>query len=405
MQPTNIKIEQPWLDSDGVQSVMRALGAEGGVARFVGGCVRDALFHRPVRDIDIASDSPPEEVMDLLTSAGLRFAPTGLAHGTITAIADGHGFEVTTLRHDAETDGRRAKVAFTDDWLIDAQRRDFTMNALYCDADGTIYDPVGGLADIAAEKVRFIGAAEDRITEDYLRILRFFRFHAWYGTGDMDDGGLQACLRQQGGVEGLSIERIRAEFLRLLECPDPLPTVTTMAETGILATILPHAPDLSALQRVVTTERAADMADPLRRLASLFEPDMSQAIVLGRAWKLSNDDKKRIKSLVLKHVVDGFSQAEAKVAIYKSGRTSFVDNLLVWSSGFDERAASLLKLAQEWVPPTFPLNGQDVMARGVGEGQAIGQHLNGLEDQWIAEVFTPDRAELLARLDAMIARN
>jgi len=401
MKPTNIKIEQPWLDSDGVQSVMRALEAEGGVARFVGGCVRDALFHRPVRDIDIATDSTPEKVMELLTAAGLRYAPTGLAHGTITAIADGHGFEVTTLRHDAETDGRRAKVAFTDDWLVDAQRRDFTMNALYCDADGTLYDPVGGLADIAAEKVRFIGAADDRIVEDYLRILRFFRFHAWYGTGEMDADGLQSCLRRQEGIGGLSIERIRTEFLRLLECPNPLPTVSVMAQTGILSAILPEAVDIAALERVVGTEDAAGVADPLRRLVCLFEADMSRAVALARSWKLSNDDKKRVKSLARARAVGSFSDDEAKIALYEGGQTAFIDSLLVWSSRYDDRVAALLHLAQTWKRPTFPLNGQDVMARGVGEGQAIGQILNGLEGQWIAEVFAADRAELLARLDAM----
>ena len=403
MQPTNLKIDQPWLLDSSVEQVMQALSANGGMARFVGGCVRDALFHRPIRDIDIATDMSPDVVIDLLSAAELKYAPTGLDHGTITAIADGRGFEVTTLRHDVATDGRRATVAFTDDWLVDAERRDFTMNALYCDADGTVYDPVGGIADIAAKRVRFIGTADDRITEDYLRILRFFRFHAWYGDSAIDEEGLQACIRGQAGLATLSIERICAEIMRLLEAADPVPTLATMTDSGILACLLPAKANLSALERVVSNEQSATMEGGLRRFFSLFEDDVVGVQDLAKSWKLSNKHIRRIKALARKQAVNAYSEAEVRAALYRHDPQTFIDNLLVWSQSYGKREAELMSTVQNWVKPIFPLGGSDVMSKGVKEGQKIGAMLGKLEEQWIEEDFTSKRDALLARLDALIA--
>ena len=402
MQPTDRKIDQPWLRGGGVQQVMQALAAGGGCARFVGGCVRDALFGRAVRDIDIATDLEPETVMSLLIDAGLKYAPTGLDHGTVTAIADGQGFEVTTLRHDVETDGRRAVVAFTDDWLADAQRRDFIMNALYCDADGTLYDPVGGLDDIADGRVRFIGDADDRITEDFLRILRFFRFHAWYGAGGLDAAGLDACARQKAGLTALSVERVRSEFLRLLEAPDPLPALQAMADSGVLAVILPGDPDLAALARVVAVEQALGVPDAVRRLAALYCTRPDDVITLAGAWKMSNSERKRLRGLRADIVVQGIADRDARAQIYRHGVQAFCDHLVLHTDAWAADAQLLWDLATGWDVPALPVSGRDVTRRGVAEGKQIGEVLAMLEDGWVAEDFIPTRQDLLDRLDGLL---
>jgi poly(A) polymerase len=403
MQPSNIQIDQPWLTQPGVQDVMQALTSGGGIARFVGGCVRDAMFHRPIRDIDIATDQTPDQVIALLSDADLRHAPTGLAHGTITAIAAGQGYEVTTLRVDQETDGRRAKVAFTEDWLGDAQRRDFTMNALYCDPDGTVYDPVGGIEDIAAGRVRFIGDARARIEEDYLRILRFFRFHAWYGgSQDIDPDGLSACAENKDNLGSLSIERVRTEFMRLLAAEQPVPTLRHMSKAGILQQILPTDADLGSLQKLVDLEIKHNELSTERRLASLFASN--RAAIAGHAsgWKMSNAEKKRLRAISKGRDVSQVTRQQARQIIYQHTAKAFIDDLFLWS---DDMKGDLLDLARQWPVPNFPISGDDVIALGVDAGEQVGVFLRSLEDQWVAEDFVSDRKELLTQLKAMIAEN
>ena len=259
-----------WMTCKSTTAVLAALAAAGAPARFVGGCVRDSLLDRPVQDVDIATPTPPDEVIWLLTEASIKAVATGLAHGTVTAVIGRAHFEITTLRRDVETDGRRAKVAFTKDWAADAARRDFTINALYLDPDGAIYDPTGGLADLRAGRVRFVGDAAARIREDYLRILRFFRFHAHYGRGEVDRAGLEACRALAAGVASLSGERLQGELLRLLGAADPTPVLRLMAAEGILAHILPEAIRIERLAGLIEVDRAVD---PLRRLAALVALD------------------------------------------------------------------------------------------------------------------------------------
>ncbi|MDX1426079.1 MAG: CCA tRNA nucleotidyltransferase, partial [Kiloniellales bacterium] len=281
MEPAGKIAPQDWMTAPATRAVLAALGAEGAVPRFVGGCVRDAVVARPVTDVDIATPDPPQRVIALIERAGLKAVPTGLAHGTVTAVADGRPFEVTSLRVDVETYGRHAKVAFTDDWQADAARRDLTINALSCDPDGRIYDYFGGLADLRAGRVRFVGEPRARIREDYLRLLRFFRFHAHYGRGAPDPEGLAAAGELAPEATHLSGERVRAELLRLLAAPDPAPVVAVMAAAGVLRAFLPEAgpgPDgAAALAALGELPGATAEPDPLLRLAALLPPDPAAA--------------------------------------------------------------------------------------------------------------------------------
>ncbi len=401
MRKTGTVITQPWLTEGGATELMRALTARGGAARFVGGCVRDALAGRPVRDVDIATDQRPETVMALLKAAGLKAVPTGIAHGTVTAIVEGRPFEVTTLRVDVETDGRRAVVAFTDDWVEDARRRDFTFNALYCDPDGAVYDPVGGLDDLRAGHVRFIGDPYTRIEEDALRILRFFRFHAWYGRGGMNPAGLRACAERAADLGRLSVERVRAEMLRLLEAPLPAPTVAAMADAGVLARVLPEASSehFGALALLADIQSG----DPLLRLAALTSRRAEALAGLAERWKLSGRDTARLRGMAAGEadVPPDLSDADARAQVYWLGAGRFRDlALLDWAAdGADRRG--LVALAEEWSVPSFPVRGADLLGRGVPAGDRVGALLRVLERQWVEEGFEPSRAELLARLNAL----
>ena len=407
MKPTDIKIDQPWLHDPGAVAVMAAIGADQRIARYVGGCVRDALFGRPVRDIDIATELTPEQVMARLEEAGLSYAETGLAHGTVTAIADGRGFEVTTLRHDVETDGRRASVAYTDDWLVDARRRDFSINALYADADGTIYDPVDGVPDIEAGLVRFIGTAEHRIEEDFLRILRFFRFHAWYGKGPLDPLSLEACIHLKRGLRSLSVERVRAELLRLLESHAPQETLRVMHQQGILGEIMPPPAGLGTLEAVVGQEESENHSDAIRRLIALYRGQGRVLQELAKDWKLSNQQKKRIKRYGV--VVDAWGEGPvpSPVALrqmaYQQSKEAVEDWLLVRPIPLDGVHAEVMDSLRDWTVPEFPLAGADVVALGVGEGAAVGAALKAIEAQWIEGDFQQDRAALLALLKKQVA--
>jgi poly(A) polymerase len=392
------RIEPPgWLLHPAVRAVCAALGA----ARFVGGAVRDTLLGRAVGDLDMATPLAPDTVIERLGRAGIRTVPTGLRHGTVTAIADGVTIEVTTLRRDVETDGRRAVVAFTADWAADAARRDFTMNALYLDPEGGLWDPVGGLADCLAGRVRFVGAPARRIAEDRLRLLRFYRFQAHYGREPADPAARAACAAAAGDLALLSGERIRSELLRLLAAPDPVPTLALMVEDGVLGRILPMPAALDRLARLIRLEPAAD---PLLRLACLL-PDGSAVDRLAAALKLSGAEHDRLAQATGPLLELDAEPAAQRRALHRLGGAAYRDRLLLAAAaaGRDDRLAALLGLAQSWPVPALPIGGTDVLALGVPPGNRVGALLRAVEAWWIARDFQPDRAALLARL-AELAR-
>lgn len=396
------------------RGVLEALAADGGEARFVGGCVRDALLGRPVRDLDIATDAPPGRVMELLRGAGLKVVPTGIGHGTVTAVSGGRPFEITTLRRDVETDGRRAVVAFTDDWREDAARRDFTMNAMSLSSDGTLHDYFGGADDARAGLVRFVGEPELRIREDVLRILRFFRFQAHYGRispdAAPDAAGLRACVALAGLLPTLSGERVRTELLRLLEAADPVPVWRLMTETGVLAPLLPEASDVSRLEAMVGLERAEGRApDALRRLAALLPDDARTAAGIGERLKLSNRERDRLCALArppaeIRPMSDG---PVNRRALRRVGAGRFVDHLLMTAATQHlDRAAiePAMALAAAWRPVTFPLKGRDLLRRGVAPGPDMGRLLAGIEAWWEEHDYQPGRDACLDELDRRLER-
>ena len=388
------------------ESVVAALGAGGVAVLFVGGCVRDTLLDRPVRDIDIATPDPPETVLAKLTAAGIRAIPTGIAHGTVTAIAGGRHFEITTLRVDVQTDGRHAQVAFTDDWAADAERRDFTMNALFLAPDGALYDPVGGLADVSAGRVRFVGDPATRIAEDYLRVLRFFRFLAHYGPrgdqGAPDPAGLAACAEAADRLAGLSAERVAGELFRLLGAPDPVPALGWMAKAGVLAAVLPEA---TALPRLAGLIRVAPEADPVLRWAALVAGDRAVLAAMAGRLRLSNTDRARIVEAAASDgpAIDPAANAVARRRLlYRLGTERYRDRVLLAREAEPENDAfaAWLDLAARWAPPVLPLRGADLVAAGVAPGPEVGRLLRRIEGWWIDQDFRPDRAACLARLKA-----
>ena len=390
------------------RAVMRALKAQGGDARFVGGAVRNALLKEPVGDIDIATPLVPDEVMHLLAAAGLGAVPTGIAHGTVTAVANGKPFEVTTLRRDVETFGRRAIVAFSTDWAEDAGRRDFTMNALYADEDGAVYDSVGGLRDLEARRVRFVGEPRTRIREDYLRILRLFRFHAWYGRGEIDHDAYDAAIAEKAGLKLLSGERVQNELLRLLAATDPIPALVSMERASILAEILPGSLQLVRLARLIAIKDANGReAQPVLRLAALLPDSPDTARSVASALKFSNADRDRlIDAATADARVDvTLAPKEARQLLYRLGRNCFRDQLLLRWAGSgaqpdDPSWRTLLSLSAQWRKPVFPLDGRDAMAAGFEEGPKLGETLREIEQVWIEGDFALDRPQLLERLRA-----
>ena len=398
--------KQPWMTAPETRKVMAAL-TEG---RFVGGAVRNALAGWPVHDIDIAVPMPPEETLRRLEVAAIKAVPTGIVHGTVTAIVNGHPFEVTSLRRDIATDGRHAVVAFTDDWEEDAARRDFTMNALYASGDGEIFDYHGGVEDLIAGRVRFVGDAGERIREDYLRILRLFRFHAWYGKGDMDPGALRAAADAKAGLAQLSGERIAKELLRLLECQNPAPALRLMAASGILSELVPYPLQLPRLEHLVQIEAEDRLApDPLLRLAALLPNDSAVAEAVGERLKLSGAERARLEGLAgtSEKIASFLSAADVRRGLYRMGAARFRDRVLLsWAAG--PRGASqiqwrmLLSIADGWERPRFPLTGRDAMAAGVPEGPEVGRILAALEEWWIGQDFAPDEAALREKLKSLI---
>ena len=406
------KIEPPpWMAAEPARRVTAALTAKGQTVRFVGGCVRDAILGREVRDIDLATPDEPEAVIALLGSSGITAIPTGVKYGTITAIVDQDRFEVTTLRRDAETFGRHARVEFTGDWLADAERRDFTINALYCDPDGTLYDPTGGIEDLVAGRVCFVGDAEARIHEDYLRTLRFFRFLAWYGLTPPEPGPLAMCARLAPKIAVLSGERVAGELLRLLEASRPAPTVALMAQHGILEAIAPQLGDTERLGLLCQIEDEVADQDPLRRLSALIIGKADAASSVSERLSLSQMQKRRLETNVRSCdlVSAGMNEHALRVALYRLDLQAVVDLLLLAFADRDhlerdlQRVQSLVAYAAAWRTPVLPINGDDLQAIGMGEGVALGDALRDLERWWVEQDFAPDRAALLARAWARVS--
>ncbi len=411
----------PWMAAAETRAVIDALSAKGAVVRFVGGCVRDTLLQRPVGDLDLATTDPPETVTALLEEAGLRAIATGIEHGTITAVSDGKPFEVTTLRHDVETYGRHAKVAFTDDWEADSMRRDFTINAIYCDPDGSLYDPQGGEADLGAGRVRFVGAARERIAEDVLRLLRFFRFHAWFGRGAADEEALAACREAAAELERLSAERVWRELKKLLAAPDPSPDIRLMAENGILEHVLPEieaeikagaeagmktgAETDAPLAALTAIEAELEDPDPLRRLAVLLGDAGTDTVEkVAKRLKLSNAERDRLTALAGETQDLGDDAMTWRHTLYRWGTALFRDRvLLAWAADAkgENTYKAMLAEAHGWTPPCLPVTGNDVLALGMEPGEAVGDLLARLEDWWITEDFTPGREDCLAKLKTL----
>lgn len=384
-------------------AVLAALGAGGATVRFVGGCVRDALLARPISDIDIATPDPPERVLQLLEAGVIKAVPTGLAHGTVTAIVPPRHFEITSLRRDVETFGRHARVAFTDDWAEDAARRDFTMNALFLDAEGLVFDPVGGLPDLRSGRVRFVGDAATRIREDVLRLLRFYRFHAHYGVGEADETARAACRELAPLLPGLSGERVAGEMLKLLAASDPLPALDLMAADGVLQILLPEAKRRDRLAALIALEPEID---PLRRLAGLLAADADAALAVAERLRLSNVERDRLEFLSAPPVaIDLASDQRAqRRALRRLGLANYRDLVLLRAAETGEmaRASAVLEAAAGLVPPPFPLRGRDVTRLGVPAGRRVGELLAAVERWWEEGDYRADRKTCLAHLDELV---
>ncbi|MEI9850860.1 MAG: CCA tRNA nucleotidyltransferase [Sphingomonas sp.] len=389
-----------WRARPGLDRLARALGAEAGEARFVGGAVRDTLLGIAVADIDIATRHPPATVVARLGDAGIKAVPTGIAHGTITAVLESGPVEVTTLRRDVSTDGRRATVAFTDDWREDAARRDFTINALYADpVSGQLFDYFGGLADLEARHIRFIGDPLERIAEDHLRILRFFRFLARFGEAP-DPAGLEACTARAKDLMALSRERIADELLKLLAAKDAVRVVGLMVERGILAPVLPEigAEGVALLAHVAALEESAELApDPIRRLAALLPREARIGESVGARLKLSNGRRKRLISAMTD------AQGSPYELAYRIGAVEAVDRILLSRGRERSDARIAVRHLRDWEVPRLPIGGGALVARGVRQGPEVARLLREVEDRWIAEDF-PDAARAEAIADEVVAQ-
>ncbi len=407
------RLDAPWLRERHLAQLLAVLDRDGEEARVVGGAVRNTLLDVPHGDIDIATTAPPPEVVRRVEAAGLKAVPTGIAHGTITVIVGGRPFEVTTLREDVETFGRHAKVAFGRDWQRDAQRRDFTMNALSVDAAGTLYDYVGGLADLKARRVRFIGDAGTRIAEDYLRILRFFRFHAVYGRGAPDPDGVHACIAGRAGLGQLSRERVRMEMLKLLLAEHAVPTLAVMTEAGLLETVLGGVPQLASASNMIKLEHTLELApDAVRRLGALGVSVVEDAERLRERLRLANAEYERIRSMGDRwwRIASSWDERQTRALLYELRPERFTDRvLLAWSrspeGAADVRWRALATLPARWTAPVFPLKAADFMTRGVAKGPRLGDVMRAAEAAWIAADFPRDASAVAAIADAAAGPN
>ena len=409
---------QDWLNDPATQDVMAALSAKGGEVRFVGGCVRDALMKRPVQDIDLATPYTPQTVMALLAERGIKTIPTGIAHGTVTALQGGRSFEITTLRRDVETDGRHARVAFTHSWREDAARRDFTINTLSADIQGRIWDYYDGISDLAGRRVRFVGDAETRIKEDILRILRFFRFNAHYGLGAPDKIGLDACRILAPRLTELSAERISTELYKILIATDPSPIITIMYADGIFTPILPDIEHPDRLKVLIWLEsralsRPTIAPDWLRRLASLLPPDRNIARAVGLRLHLSHAQTERLGAIAAgwQRTTPDLEPRELRRLLHRLGPNLIRDRLLIAWADFRRveatisttqtaRWIAILDQIDQWQPVRFPLRGQDLLDLGLSPGPTMGILLDSLELWWEENDYQPDRQACLDRLKA-----
>ena len=409
-EPPALLKDAAWLREGALARLLDVLGRDGEEARVVGGAVRNALLGEPIREFDIATTAVPQEVIRRATAAGFRPVPTGIEHGTITVVIGSRPFEVTTLREDVETFGRHASVRFGRDWRADAQRRDFTMNALSAGADGVVFDYVGGLADLNARRVRFIGDANKRIAEDYLRILRFFRFHAAYGHGLPDAAGLAACIAARAGLGQLSRERVRMELLKLLLARHATPALAAMAESGLLVPVLGGVPDLAGFQNMAKVETAAGVqADPVQRLGALGARIAEDAERLWQRLRLSNVEHERLASMADSWWrISPADEKGARALLYRLGPERFVDRvLLAWArspaTAHDPAWRALAALPGHWTAPVFPLKAADFIKRGVPQGPALGAALHEAEAAWIAADFPADPEAIAAIAAAAVA--
>lgn len=416
---STVLADAAWLRDARLQSLLAVLSADGEEARVAGGAVRNALLGQPVADVDIATTCLPQETVRRVEAAGFKAVPTGIDHGTVTVVVKGEPFEVTTLRADVDTDGRHAKVAFGRDWKVDAERRDFTINALYATADGAIVDLVGGLADIESRTLRFIGDAEARIREDYLRILRFYRFFAWYGRGRPDAEGVKASARLKDGLDRLSAERVWAELRKLLSAPDPSRALLWMRQAGVLSRILPESEKwgIDAIHGLARTEAELGWEpDPLLRLASIVAPDAGRMEAMARRLKMSGEERERLVVwAATPKIAPGIAETELARRLYCGSRQGILDRLRLdyaaarWKALQDDAAlidagrfSRLVAFADGWQKPAFPLTGADLLGLGMQKGPALGKALKTLEDGWIEANFTTDRTVLIERAKALV---
>ncbi len=416
-EPTGEIGPQEWVTAHNVQSIFDVLEGGGFEARFVGGCVRDAIAKRPVNDIDIATTAKPEHTIKLLESANIKVIPTGIKHGTVTAVLDGENFEITTLRKDVSTDGRHAEVAFTDDWMIDAERRDFTINALMATRTGAVYDPFNGIADLAYGRVCFIGKAKDRIEEDYLRILRYFRFHTSHGRPPVNRDALSACRMAADKLSTLSGERIQHEMMKILGAHNAADTLILMKGEHVLDQVLPEAENFGDLRALIWLCTSAInyenlTPDPVRNLATLLpiNSDTAVADTIASRWRFSNIDRKRLIDLT------GFISPDPMITkneltrhLIKTGPALYADQCLItWARETAENAnlskdrkkswIQTLERIYTWQEPFFPLTGEDLKALGYVQGPAIGDMMDKIKGWWIDNDCTPDRHKCLDKL-------
>ncbi len=400
---THTVADQTWLTASATRAVMAALVAAGGpgCARFVGGCVRNALIGVPVDDIDIATTLQPDQTDKAVRAAGLKAIPTGIAHGTVTAVSERMPFEITTLRRDVSTDGRNATVAFTDDWAEDAGRRDFRLNALYADSDGRVFDPTGeGIADALAGRIVFVGDPAIRIREDFLRILRFFRFHAWYGRGEPDAAALEACRSLASGVTRLSAERVSKELLKLLAAPDPRRATAAMMATGVLAQVLPESVPGPGFDAVVE-----QCDDPVVRLMMLLPADDRVVWEASTRLRFPNAIRDRLVAAARAAAVvsPAMGDADARGAIYRHGGRAVADTLerlRAERADAGDTVGRLLALAASWTPSPIPVGGRELARLGIESGPETGRLLKAFEDSWVAADFPTDGHE--ARLADLV---
>ena len=404
------RLAAAWLSKPPLSEILATLEDRGEEARVVGGAIRNTLLGEAPGDVDIATTAVPAEVIARVERSGFKAVPTGVEHGTVTVVAAGRPFEITTLREDIETFGRRARVVFGRDWQRDAERRDFTINALSASRDGTIFDYVGGLADIAARRVRFIGSPAKRLAEDYLRILRFFRFHAAYGEGALDAEALAACIAARSGLQRLSRERVRMELLRLLAAKSAAAVLDVMAETGFLDRLLAGVPLLASFSKMVALERGLDLsADPVRRLGALAVSIDEDAERLRGRLRLSNAEHERLVCMAQhwRHVGPEKGEQSARSLLYRLSHEAYVDAvLLAWArsnAGAEDLSwHTLSTLPARWNAPPFPLKSADFISRGVTKGPRLGSVMAAAEKAWMRAGFPVDPVALGAIADAAV---